>query len=196
MLLGIKAITWFFALLVAAGAVTFAFAVLALLILLDSSSECGGESRMIVVTEDLSATFQSKRDGFDATLDGGTATTVRFDESEVTSRATSYLEEKDAPIKGLKVCIYPGEGEAGGKIKTPFPGLDVSACIEGAVDLSGAQPKAEITDIEIAWVPGPLSGPIKGFVRGLVDDQLEDIELEHRYSLDLADGIATVNGQP
>jgi hypothetical protein len=196
MLLGIKAITWFFALLVAAGAVTFAFAVLALLILLGSSGECGGESRMIVVTEDLSATFQSKWDGFDATLDGGTATTVRFDESEVTSRATSYLEEKDAPIKGLKVWIYPGEGETGGKIKTPFFGLDVSARIEGAVDLSGAQPKAEITDIEIGWVPGPLSGLIKGFVRGLVDDQLEDIELEHRYSLDLADGIATVNGQP
>ena len=83
-----------------------------------------------------------------------------------------------------------------GKIDTPFFGRKVSVSVRGTVDLSGGQPEAEVTDIKIGGAPGFLSGLIEGFVGSLIDDQLEDIELEHRYSLDLADGIATVGGQP
>lgn len=196
MLLGIKPFAYLWALLVLVGAVAAAAAVLLLLAVLGSVGECGGEGRLVVITAEHSSAFQGKWDMFDATLDGGNPATVSFNESEVTSRATAYLEEKDAPIKGLKVCIYPGEGEASGKIKTPFFGLEVSALVRGTVDLSGAQPKAEISEIKIGGAPGFVSGLIEGFVGGLIDDQLEDIDLEHRYSLDLADGTANVGGQP
>lgn len=196
MLLGIKPFAYLWALLVLVGAVVAAAAVLVLLAILGGVGECGGEGRLVVVTMEHSSAFQSKWDSFDATLDGGSPATVRFNENEITSRATAYLDEKDSPIKELKVCIYPGEGEASGKIQTPFLGLEVSASVSGTVDLSGGAPKAEIKDIKIGGAPGFVLKPIKGFIRGLINDQLEGIELEHRYSLDLADGTATVSGQP
>ena len=196
MLLGFRLFGWFLALLTLVSVAIAAAVALALLTLVGSVDECGGEGRLVVVSAELSSAFQSKWDNFNAILNGGSPGTVEFNESEVTSRAISYLEGRDAPIEDLKVCIYAGEGEASGKIDTPFFGRKVSVRAKGTLDLSGAQPEVEVTDIRVGGAPGFLSGLIEGFVGNLIDDQLEEIELEHRYSLDLTDGIATVGGQP
>lgn len=170
--------------------------VLALLAMVGEVEQCSSGGRPVFLDEAHASSFREKWDGLNAQLDAGQQASVSLDESEVTSRATSWLEEKDAPIEQLTVCIHQGSGTATAEVDTPFFGRNVSVRVDGTVDLSGSHPKAQVDDIKVGGLPGFLSGVVKGLVEDVIDDQLEDVELKHRYSLDLQEGVATVTGTP
>ena len=98
------------------------------------------------------ASFRDKWDAFEDTLDGGAASSVQFNESEISSRAQEYLDEEGVDIDDAQVCIHDGSGEGTGTFK--FLGLSIKAKVTGNLDLSGDKPKADIDDIEVGNVPG------------------------------------------
>ena len=183
------------ALVVVFGVSVIAAVVIALLALMGSVGACGGDTRLVEVSPSLATQFQDKWDAFNDSLEAGQPATVVFNESEVTSRGTTFLEEKDAPISGLKVCLNPGEGEATAKIDVPFFG-DVDVMVRGTVDLSGSTPKVDIRDIQVGGVPDFIADRIKGQIRSVINDQLDDLDIEHRYDLQIGAGQASISGQP
>ena len=166
-----------------------------LLALMGSAGACGGDQRLVESSPALAAQFQGKWDGFNASLEAGQPARVVFDESEVTSRGTAFLEEKNAPISGLKVCLNAGEGEASGKVDLPFFG-DMDVKVRGTVDLRGGTPKVDIRDIQVGGVPGFVADRVKGRIRSVINDQLDDLDIEHRYDLSIGEGAASIAGQP
>src|SRR3990172_9014430 len=99
------------ALVVVFGVSVIAAVVIAFLALTGSVGACGGDQRLVQSDAALASQFQGKWDTFNDSLEAGQPATVVFNESEVTSRGTTFLEEKNAPISSLKVCLNPGEGE-------------------------------------------------------------------------------------
>lgn len=150
----------------------------------------------ITISADSAAAFQQKWDNFDASLDGGTNSTVILNENELSSRANEYINgETDVGFEDVHVCFHGGFGEATAKLETIL-GLDTKVKIRGNLDLSGDSPEANIDDIEIGNVPGFVTGIIEGLVEDAVDEALEDIDLKHSYVPTLTEGQAQINGQP
>ena len=54
----------------------------------------------------------------------------------------------------------------------------------------------EVTDIDLGSVPGFITSGIEGAIEKALNEALEDVDLQHRYSLEFRDGFARVNGQP
>jgi len=157
-------------------------------------SECAPGGGPIAISDANSSGFQSKWDAFDATLDGGAASAVNFNESEISSRAQSYVDEKDVPFSDVRTCVQDGFGE--GTATFSFLGFDVKVKVRGTLDLSGGSPEAEIDDIEIGNVPGFLIAPAESLVDRAIDEALADLEIEHNYTLTLKKGEASVAGTP
>jgi hypothetical protein len=148
----------------------------------------------ITLSDGASDAFKLKWTAFDASLAGGAPASVSFDESELSSRATSYLDDHDAPFDDVRVCVHDGYGEGSSTIS--LGGLDVDVKLKGTLDLDGAHPEANIDNIEIGNAPGWLASPLERLVNRALDDQLDDIDLNHRYTPALAEGRATVDGEP
>ncbi len=157
-------------------------------------SPCTPGGGPISVDAGNSASFQQKWDALDLTLDGGAPAAASFSESEISSRADTYLEEHDVGFSDPRVCIYAGEGE--GTATFGFFGLDVKVRVRGTMDLTGDSPKAKIADMEIGNVPGFMLAPAESAVNRAIDAALDDVDLEHSYTLDLQPGQAGVNGSP
>ena len=144
----------------------------------------------------LNATsFQSKWDQYDQTLDAGSPASVTFTESEISSRAEQYLEENNAPVKDVLVCMHAGFGEASGSLDTPL-GIDADVRVKGSMDLTGPHPKANIDDVEVGGVPGFLIDPVKGYLEDLIANQLDDIDLNHSHNATINEGSADLQGTP
>jgi hypothetical protein len=140
--------------------------------------------------------FQQKWDAFDVILDGGSPSSVTFNESEVTSRADQYIrDETDVDLKDIRICIHDGVGEATGSLEAIL-GLDTDVKISGTLDLSGDHPVAVDVDIDIGNVPGFVTNAIEGFVEDAVDEALKDIDLSHTYTPILTEGNAQIDGVP
>jgi len=150
----------------------------------------------ITVNADNAAMFQEKWDAFDVILDGGSPSSVTFNESEVTSRADQYIRaETDVDFEDVRVCIHDGFGEATGKLEAIL-GLETKVKIKGNLDLSGDHPEARDLEIDIGNVPGFITNAIEGFVEDAVDEALEDIDLSHTYTPTLTEGNAQIDGVP
>ena len=140
--------------------------------------------------------FQDKWDAFDIILDGGSPSSVAFNESEVASRADQYIrDETDVDFKDIRICIHDGFGEATGSLEAIL-GLDTDVKISGTLDLTGDHPIAKDVDIDIGNVPGFITDAIEGFVDDAIDEALEDIELSHTYTPALTEGQAQIDGVP
>jgi hypothetical protein len=148
----------------------------------------------ITVDAGNSSAFQQKWDALDATLDGGAPANASFNESEISSRANTYLEDHDVGFSDPRVCIHDGEGE--GTATFSFLGIDIKVRVKGTMDLTGDHPSAEVDDMEIGNVPGFMLAPAEGAVNRAIDAALDDIDLDHTYTLDLQPGQAGVNGTP
>ena len=157
-------------------------------------SECTPGGGPIAISGANSTGFQSKWDAFQATLDGGTASSVNFSESEISSRAQSYVDEQDAPFSDVRACVQDGYGE--GTARFSVLGIDVKLKVRGTLDLSGSSPEAQIDDIEIGNVPGFLTAPVEALVDRAIEDALSDLEIDHDYTLTLKKGEASVAGTP
>ena len=157
---------------------------------------CTAGGGPITVDAANATAFQEKWDAFDIILDGGSPSSVTFNESEVTSRADQYIrDETDVDFKDIRICIHDGFGEATGSLEAIL-GLDTDVKISGTLDLTGDHPVAKDVDIDIGNVPGFITDAIEGFVDDAIDEALEDIELSHTYTPALTEGEAQIDGVP
>ena len=167
-----------------------------LLALSGGPGRCTPGGDPITVNADNAAMFQEKWDAFDVILNGGSPSSVTFNESEVTSRADQYIsEETDLDFEDVRVCIHDGFGEATGKLEAIL-GLETKVKVKGNLDLTGDHPVAQDLEIEIGNVPGFITNVIEGFVEDSFDEALEDINLSHLYTPTLTEGEAQIGGVP
>ena len=157
-------------------------------------SDCTPGGGTITIDAAHSDAFKQKWKGFNDLLDAGTASSVTLTESEISSRADTYLRAKDAPIKQPRACIHDGNAE--GQAKISFLGLTIKFKVKGTMDLTGAHPKAKIDSMEIGNVPGWLLSPARKAVNSAIDDELNKVTLDHRYAPVLKPGQAEVGGTP
>jgi hypothetical protein len=176
--------------------VPLAAVILLILAVTGSPGSCVPEGRTIDISFEKAVAFQTKWDQLDAALDAGQVSTVVFDDSETTSRAREWIAEHDVPADDVYICFEAGRGSGSGKIDVPFFPGDVDVLVRGTLDLTGEHPKIKIDDIEAGGLPGPLTDLMEGFVIDLVDDESEDLTLQHDYGIAFDDGTATLTGQP
>lgn len=177
------------------GVVVVLAALTALAAFVGSPGECDSGDREVESSSALAQQFQAKLDNFEAELDAGQAASFTFDESEATSRGHEFLEEENAPIEDLKVCFNSEGPAASGKLSAVL-GLDVTVKVSGDLDLSGEHPRIDDLDIDVGSVPGFITGGLEGVVKGVINDQLDHIDVEHQLSITFGEGTATLSGQP
>ena len=148
----------------------------------------------ISVSAANSQSFKTKWDALDAALDGGSAASTDFNESEVTSRAQEFDEAEDTPFDDIRVCIHDGFGE--GTAKFGFLGLSTKVKVKGTMELAGPHPVAQIDDIKVGNVPGFLTSVVEGLVEDAIDEALDKVDLKHPYVPTLSEGQARIDGQP
>jgi hypothetical protein len=156
--------------------------------------DCTPGGGPITVDAANSTSFQQKWDAFNDVLDAGSPSSVTLSESEISSRAQSYLDEKDTPFKDARVCIHDGKGE--GQAKMKFLGLTMKFKVTGTMQLDGAHPKAHIDSIDIGNIPGWMIGPAERVVNRGINGALDDVDLDHKYTPVLTPGQAAVGGTP
>jgi hypothetical protein len=140
------------------------------------------------------AAFDAKWDEMDLSLDGGTAASATFTESEVTSRANRFIEDEGGDIADVQVCIYDGSGAATGEVDLPIGNAKFK--VTGTVDLTGEHPEAQFDDIELGNIPGVIMDPFESAVEDAIQELLDDINLDHTYTVELKPGEAVVSGTP
>ncbi|HEY8171476.1 MAG TPA: hypothetical protein VIH21_00190 [Dehalococcoidia bacterium] len=155
---------------------------------------CGG-NRPIENNPGLAFAYDDRWFDFNTTLTSGLPATLAVTESEATSRAQLFLDSASAPIDSVRLCFTDGGADINGTLDTPFGG-DIAVRVGGTADLSGQHPKAEITSMRIGGLPAFVTRPFRGLVSGIIDDQLDDVELDHRLTVDLHEGEAVVRGEP
>lgn len=157
---------------------------------------CEADERPIVVSDEAAAAYVSAWDSFEAALDAGQPATVSFTETEVTSRARQWLEERDSPIHDLLVCFSDGAASASAKIDLPFVPGDADVLVDGTLVLTDEHAVANIDELEVGGLPTLLSEPIQSFVDDVIEDEAVDLVLQHDYELSFSEGSVTVSGQP
>lgn len=190
----LRLLAWLLALVVV-GAPLAAVA-LFFLAIVGSPGSCQSEGRPVAFTLEAAASFQTKWDQLNATLDAGQVSTVVFNESEATSRARLWVDDHDVAVSDLFICFSAEGGSASGKVDVPFFPGDADVLIRGTMDLTGEHPEADIEEIEVGGLPGPVSNLVEGFINGLIEDQTDEIELDHDYGLTFGEGELTISGQP
>lgn len=177
------------------GIVALLVVVAVLMAFVGNPGECDNGDREVVVSSALAQGLQDKLDTLNEQLGAGQAASFTFDESEATSRGREFLEEKNAPIDGLKVCFSPEGPSASGKVSA-VAGLDLDVKASGKVDLSGEHPRVENLDIDVGRVPGLVTGGLEGLIKDVINDQLDHIDVEHQLTITFGEGTATLSGQP
>ena len=157
-------------------------------------SACEPASGEIAISQANSDAFIAKWDAFDKALNGGTPGFATFNESEIASRAESWANEEDVPFKDIRACLHDGYSEASATLRVL--GMDVKVRVKGTLDLTGDNPEARVDDISVGNVPGFLMAPVEFIVDRSLDDGLDELEIDHDYSLTLKEGEATVGGKP
>jgi hypothetical protein len=157
-------------------------------------SPCTPGGASITVDQANSDAFKSKWDAFSRVLDGGAAASVTLNESEISSRADTWLSDHSVPFSDPRVCIHNGSGEASSTFS--FAGLHVKIKLKGTMTLTGAHPQAHIDSMEIGNIPGWASAPVESLVNRALDSALNDVNLDHRYTPTLTPGQAAIGGQP
>ncbi len=173
---------------------------------LSDQANATGEHEVRGVNTDstLSDAWQAKWREFDAKLDAGQSASVSFTESESTSRSTRYLDSKDAPIKDLVICFHDGDAEAIAKVGLPIladlPGigdsLDTNVRVRGTMDFSGVNPRIVVSEIEAGNLPDKAAERLKGRIEGVINDRLDDLRLEHKYTPKFSEGAIEITGTP
>ena len=135
--------------------------------------------------------FDTKWDAFNATLDGGSAATTNFNESEISSFVDREVGD---PFSGPQVCIHNGYGE--GTASLEILGFDAKIRVKGNMTLSGAHPVANIDNIEVGNVPDFLVDVVKGLVESAIDDETAKVDLDHPMTPTLTEGDAKLDGTP
>lgn len=169
--------------------------VAALLLVFKASPGDCGDGRPLQADASLSAAYDERWRAFNAQLTSGQPASVTVSDSEATSRARQFLLHTGAPVRSLRLCFVPAGGDVNATLDTPF-GADVDVRVKGSVDVSGRHPKAQIDSIEIGGMPSFVTRPFRGLVTRIIDEQTNQIELDHRLTVDVRDGQAVITGAP
>jgi hypothetical protein len=161
-----------------------------------SPGTCNTEERTITTSFQFAAAYEEKWDGLEAALDTGQAASATFSESEVTSRASVWLQEQDAPIEEIMICFGDGTAAASAKIDIPFVPGDINVLARGSLILTGTVADSELTDLEVGGLPGPLTDLVENFINNVIEDQTEDLDLDHSFMLTFTEGAVTISGVP
>jgi hypothetical protein len=158
--------------------------------------DCEPGGGPIVVSDAMSDSFQQKWDAFEAMLDAGSPASVTFNESEVTSRAVTWIRDEGGPdFNDARICIHDGFGEATGTLRGL--GLDVEFKITGSVELTQSQIVAHIDDIDIGNIQDPFHSWFEGQAEDPIEEGLDDLGLgSHTYTVTLTEGSVTIDGEP
>jgi hypothetical protein len=159
-----------------------------------SPGACGG-GRTLRIDPALAQSYQERWFALDARLTMGQPASFTVTDSEATSQTRLFLAETGAPISDVRVCFVPGGSDVNGTLSPPF-GPDLAVRVRGSVDLSGRHPRASIDSIRIGALPAFVARPFLGLVSRLIDEQTNQIDLDHRISVQLSDGQAVISGQP
>ena len=145
----------------------------------------------ITVSAANAGTFDTKWDAFNASLDGGSAGSVNFNESEISSFVGREVGD---PFSDPRVCIHDGYGE--GTASLEILGFDAKIRVKGNMDLTGAHPVALIDDIEVGNVPDFITGLVENFVEDAIEDETKKVDLDHPMTPTLTEGDAKLDGTP
>lgn len=156
--------------------------------------DCTPGGGAIEISDAQAASFDTKWDQLDASLDGGAATAISLTESELSSRADQYIRDHSGDISDVRVCVHDGQGEVTGKVDAFLGSIKFKA--KGSVDLTGGHPEAHFDDIEVGNVPGAVLGLLEGIVEDAIQELLDDINLSHTYTPSLSEGSAAIQGTP
>ena len=148
----------------------------------------------IEISDAQAQSFDTKWDGLDADLAGGGSSSITLTESEVSSRANKYIDDKGGDVNDVQICIHDGYGEVTGSVDVAVGSGKFKA--KGAVALNGGRPVVDFQDIELGNVPSFALGPLEGAVEDAIQELLDDITLEHKYTPTLQEGSATIEGAP
>jgi len=185
--------------LMAIGAAVGLVAILAVVVLAaafaGNPGECDSGGRQVESNTALADQLQGKLDQLNAQLDAGQAASITFDESEATSRGRQFLDDEDAPIADLKICLNSDGPSASGNLDAVL-GLDVTAKVSGDIFLDGEHPRVDNLDTDVGAIPGFAAGGFEGVVEDVINDQLEHISLDHKLTITFGEGTATLSGQP
>ncbi|TAK59092.1 MAG: hypothetical protein EPO22_10520 [Dehalococcoidia bacterium] len=165
-----------------------------LLAVAGSPGKCGG-GRDLTFDPQLASDYEQRWLELNAQLTTGRPASFTVSDSEATSQSRLFLAEAGAPIRDVRVCFVTGAADANGTISPPI-GPDIAVRVNGSVDLSGQHPRASIDSIRVGGLPGFIARPFLGPIERLIDDQAEQIVLDHRISVQLSDGQAVISGQP
>jgi hypothetical protein len=135
--------------------------------------------------------FDGKWDSFNATLDGGSAAAVNFNESEISSFVDREVGD---PFSDPRVCIHDGYGE--GTASLEILGFDAKIKVKGNMDLTGTHPVAKIDDIEVGNVPDFMVTLVENFVEDAIEDETKKVDLGHPMTPTLTEGDAKLDGTP
>lgn len=155
-------------------------------------------------SSDLSKEWQTVWDSFSDSLDAGQAKSIAYSESQASSRADTYLREKDAPLQHVAICFHDGEGEAKANVNVPvlvdLPLIgDIFATnvgIRGTIDLSGPKPKITIRELDAGNLPGFVGDQLKGRIESIVNDRLDDLTVKHKYGVIFREAEVEIDGAP
>ena len=159
-----------------------------------SPGGCDSGDREVEFSPALAEQLQAKLDDLDAQLHAGQAASITFDESEATSRGRQFLEEENAPVADLKICLNVDGPSASGNLEAVL-GLDVTAKVSGDLFL-GEHPSVDNLDIDVGAVPGFAASGFEEVVKDVINDQLAHIDIEHQLTITFGEGTATLSGQP
>lgn len=137
-----------------------------------------------------SAAFDAKWLAFLGATDSGVKGSVDVNDDEATSRASLYFQEQTKNVKDVVVCFEPGKASGSAKIKSVL-GRWIEVSGEGTLDLSGSQPKLDLTSAHAGAVPVP--GPLRRLIEQDVDDQLAALHLDKPLKLLFGYDKATVS---
>lgn len=161
-----------------------------------------GEERAVSRDDTYAETFQQTWNSVATQIEvGATEVTLGFSESEVTSRAAAYLDERDAPVNNLVICFHEGFAEARADVEVPgasglpvIGGLfDTAARVTGTLDLAGEHPRLVITDLDAGDLPGFVEDELRADVEREINDRLTGLTIRYNYtSLVFTEGAATI----
>ena len=163
-----------------------------------------GEVRPVVRDSTAEQSFQQNWDSIAAqVMAGQPEVTLTFDESQVTSRAASYLDARDAPVEDIVICFHEGYAEARGIAEAPVAGdlplvgdaFDTESRIEGTLDLEGSSPRLVISDLDAGRLPSAVEDEVRDEIASAINDRLTGLPITYDYTIAFGEGFMTITAR-
>jgi hypothetical protein len=162
---------------------------------------CEPRGGPLVVDDAQSASFRRKWHQFQDALNAANAGEpveparfVAFTESEISSTANEYVDDRHIPIDDIRVCLDQGYGTGTGTIS--ILGFDTKVRLKGTLEFTEDSARPRVYEMEIGSVPGFMSAPLRRLVNRQLDRVAVEIVNAHDYRVLIGEGSGAVGGTP